>query len=159
MALKTESPGLLIAEMPQTQFLSKLKRYFSFMEFLSKNTEDSCLVLIIYNTMHMDTLPSGIKGYIKIPITTVKPSHFETFDLNTLFQLVVHTYHPKKTEPNIVQNQNMKQLHNFFEANYINLYKDPILDIYVFNVQLSQKLAPVQFDLYHNLKKFHFSKF
>ena len=71
--------------------------------------------------MHIDTLPTGLIGFIEIPITTVKPSHDRNNGLVTLILSVVHTYHPEKNEPINVQYQDMKQMKNFFEVNHIDL--------------------------------------
>ena len=49
--------------------------------------------------MHMAKFLPGILGYIEIPITTVKPSLYKFFDLKTLVNSVVQTYHPLITEP------------------------------------------------------------
>ena len=43
------------------------------METLSKNSQNSCSVIIKNNSMHMSTLPTGTKRYFEIPINTVKP--------------------------------------------------------------------------------------
>ena len=42
--------------------------------------------------MQMDTLPLGLKRYIEIPITTVKPPHCRIIGLNTQIHSVFHTY-------------------------------------------------------------------
>ena len=65
--------NFFFAEMPQTHFLSKLKRYFSFKEYSSKTSEELCSVKKII-TFHLTTLSTGIVGYIEIPMTTVKPA-------------------------------------------------------------------------------------
>ena len=43
--------------------------------------------------MHMARLPTGIIGYIELPINTVKPFHFRIIDSNTLIHSVGQTYH------------------------------------------------------------------
>ena len=72
----------------------------------------------------------------------MKPSHYTINDGNTLNISVVPTYYHEITETNNVHYQDTKQLNNSFEVNQIGLYKDPILNITVFIVQPSQKLAP-----------------
>ena len=63
--LKTENRAAHFAELPQTRLLSKLKRYFSSMELFSKNSEDSCSIIIKNNTMHMAKFPNATKGHKK----------------------------------------------------------------------------------------------
>ena len=104
------------------------------MEILLESSEDSCSVLTRNNTMHMAKLATGILGYIEIPVTTVKQSHCISIDINTLIQLVFHTYQIELTEPNIVHYQDMKKINRSFEVNHSNLYKDPILNNTVYNV-------------------------
>ena len=50
------------------------------------------------NTTHLATLPFGMKGYVKLPITTVKSPLYRYNVLNTLIHSVVHTQHPDITE-------------------------------------------------------------
>ena len=77
LLLKTDKLQIIFAQTPQTLILSKQKQYYSFMEFLPNNSEDSFSVLIEKNTMHMATLQTGVTGNIKIPFTNVKPYHLE----------------------------------------------------------------------------------
>ena len=58
----TENHDLFFVEMPQTHFLSKLNRYFSFMEISSNNSEHSGSVIIENTIMHIALLRSGIAG-------------------------------------------------------------------------------------------------
>ena len=67
-----------------------------------------CSVITKNNTPHLATLPIGIIRYIKVPITTLGPSHCRSNDSITLIRSVVHTYHPAISEPNNVPYQNMK---------------------------------------------------
>ena len=55
--------------------------------------------LFVKTTVHMASLPTGILGYIELPITTVKPCLYKFFDIRTLIHPVVHTYHPQRFEP------------------------------------------------------------
>ena len=91
---KTDSHEPLFAEIPQTNFLSEMKQYISFTQLLTNNSEKSCSVLIKTNTMHVVTPPTGLEGYQKLFITTVKPLHYRINDLFTLIHSVVHTYFP-----------------------------------------------------------------
>ena len=91
------------------------------MEFLFANIEDSCSVLNEISSMQMATLSTGKKGDIGIPITSVKPSHYRIFDLNTLILLVVHTYHTDLAEPNNVHYPHTKQIDHSFEIIQIDL--------------------------------------
>ena len=62
-------------KMLQTQFVSKFKRYFLY----GKIIEELWRLVDSFpwkNTMHIATLATGIMGYIKIHITTVKPSGY-----------------------------------------------------------------------------------
>ena len=70
LLLKNENCVPLFAEMPQTQFLSKLKRYFPLMGKLLTNSEKSCSVKIKNITIHIAALPTGLKRYIVYPIIT-----------------------------------------------------------------------------------------
>ena len=63
--------------------------------------------------MLIETLPTGILGYIENPITTLKPYYNKISDLITLILSVVHTYLPDKTEPNIVLYHDMKRRNNY----------------------------------------------
>ena len=94
---------------------------------------------------------------------SVKPSHYTINDRNTLIISVVPTYYHEISETNNVHYQDTKQLNISFEVNQIGPYEDPILNITVFIVQPSQKLAPRVFPPlpYTNenvqiLKEFHF---
>ena len=89
----------------------------------------------------MATLPTGIIGYIEIPITTAKPPLYRINVLNTLIHSVVQTYHPELTEPINVQYQDMARTNICFEVNDIDLFKDPIFNNTLCDVQLSQKSA------------------
>ena len=92
--------------------------------------------------MHIDTLQTGIIGYMENPITTVKPSLYKVIDLNTLILSVVHTYLLEITEPSIVHYQDMKRINNFFEVNHMDMNEDQILNNAVCNVKPSKNLAP-----------------
>ena len=92
--------------------------------------------------MDLTTLPCGIIGYRKVPITTVKLSHYRNIDLNTLFPSLVRKYHLEVTETNFVEYQYMKKSNSAFEVNHIDLYKDPKYRNAVYQVQLFQNLAP-----------------
>ena len=62
--VKTENIEVLLTEIPQPQFLSKLKRYFCLIEILSENSGDSCTVLMKNTFTHMATLPAGKLVYL-----------------------------------------------------------------------------------------------
>ena len=128
--------------MPQIFFLSERNRYFSFMKILWKNSENSCSVVAKNFTLHMATLSKGIKGYIEIPTTTVKPSHYRINDIFTLSPSVAPTYQTEITEPIIVQYEDMKQINSCFEIKDNDLHEDATLNNTVCNVQPPQKLAP-----------------
>ena len=72
----------------------------------------------------------------------MKPPQYRINDLNTLIPSVVHTYHPKITEPPNVHHQDSKQLNNSFELSHSDLYKDPILNYALCNIQPSRSSAP-----------------
>ena len=57
----------------------------------------------------MATLPSGVLGYIEIPITSAIPTRFKKNDSNTVNSLLVHTYHSGITEPINDLYKDMKQ--------------------------------------------------
>ena len=84
LLFKTENLEPFFAEIPYTQILSKLKRYFPVMELLSKTSEKPCPVISNKKSLHVHTLPTGIIGYFEIPITSVKPTHDRKNDLNTM---------------------------------------------------------------------------
>ena len=69
----TENHEPLFPDMPRTLFLTKLKLYFSLKIFLAKTSWNSCAVFFKNIIMHMATLPTGIIGYIEIPLNRVKP--------------------------------------------------------------------------------------
>ena len=133
---KTENHEPLFAEMPQNLFLSKLKRYFSFMQLLSRNSEIFLSVIIKNNAIHIATPPAGTVGYTEIPITIVKPSHYRNSDLNKLIHSVVHTYHPEITEPTNVHYQGMEQINTSFEVNHLICIK--IQSLTIFSVMYKQ---------------------
>ena len=56
LLLETENHEAVFNEMPQIHFLTKLKRYFSLMEKVSKNG-NFALSRTEKNTMHIATLP------------------------------------------------------------------------------------------------------
>ena len=72
LLITTEENEELFADVPHTHFLSKLKKYFYFMEILPEKPGSYCSVLVRNNISHMTTLPTGLIGYIEISITTVK---------------------------------------------------------------------------------------
>ena len=149
--------------MPQTHFLSKLKRYISFVEIISKISEVSCSILIENSTLHLAAFLTARKRFIWIPVTTLKPPYLRIIDLNTLNHSVVHTYHPELTEQNTAHYQDMTQRNTHFQANEIDLHKDLSLNKTACRIQPSQNLAPrVLSPLRYSgekiqiLKKFHF---
>ena len=87
----------------------------------------------------MATLAIGITGYIEIPIKTVKPSFLRFFDIYSLIQSAVHTYHPQIIEPNYVHYPEMKQMNKHFEVIHIDLYQEPIFNSFACKVKPSQK--------------------
>ena len=93
--------------------LSKLKRYFSFMEISSKSSGNLGSVFIKIKSIHTIKLLLHFhlekKAKLKTPITTVEPSHFSVFGLNTLIDWVVLTYHPETTGPSNSQDMKKKQ--------------------------------------------------
>ena len=97
----------------------------------------------------MATIAAGNIGYIEIPKTIVKPTHYRMIGINTRIHSVVHTYLPELLETNNVHYQDMKQVNISFEVSHIDLCKHPILKNTVCNVQQSQKLALRAFPLYH----------
>ena len=106
-------------------------------------------MLIEKNTTRMAKLQIGNMGYIETSITTAKPPLYQINDSNTLFCSIVHTYNADKTEPRKTHYQDMKQPKNSFEANHIDLYKKPMNNNTICNVQHSQKSAPELFYTYH----------
>ena len=74
--------------MPQIPFVSKLKRYFSFIEILSKNFENSCSLLVKNTAMHRATLPTGLRRYIEIAITTVNSFQVRCIEINPMIRTV-----------------------------------------------------------------------
>ena len=93
----------------------------------------------------MAIFPTGIIGYIEVPITTVKPSQYRNKYINTLINSVVHNYHPELTEPINVHYPDIEQINNSLEVNLTDLYENPILNKTVCFVQPSEKLAPRAF--------------
>ena len=91
--------------------------------------------------MHIATFPTGKVGCFESTITTEKPPRYRIKDLNTLTDLVVHTYQPEITEPIKVYYQDMKQMNKSFEFNYIDLYQDSVGNNSICNVQPSQKVV------------------
>ena len=71
--------------------------------------------------MHTAILPAGSIGFIEIPITTVKPSHYRINDSITLVHSVVLTYHHEITEPKNVHYQDKKQINNSSKINHFVL--------------------------------------
>ena len=92
--------------------------------------------------MQMAALPNEILGFIDIPVTTVKISRYRVFDLNLMIHFKNHTHQPEKFQRIIAHSQDIKQKNKSSEVNHIDLYKSPMLNNTVFNVQQSQKKAP-----------------
>ena len=86
-------------------------------EFLPEKPGSYCSVLVRNNTSDVTTLLTGLIGYIEIPITTVRPLHYQVKDINTLIHTVIHTYHPDITEPVKNHYQDMTQNTASFELN------------------------------------------
>ena len=61
--------------------------------------KDSCSTVYQNFTSHPATLPRGIIGYIKIPITQTTPPHYRVHEVNSLIHSVIHAYHPDTTIP------------------------------------------------------------
>ena len=78
------------------------------MEKLSKRYGDSYSVSIRNKATHIATFSFGFLGFMKIPITTVKPTYYKNNDINTLIQSLVHTNYCELTEPFNVYYQDMK---------------------------------------------------
>ena len=111
-SVKTEKK-VLFTKLPQTCFLIKLNRNFSFIEFLSKNTGDACPIINENKTRQMATLPTGKRALIEFSVTIAKLSHYRNDDSNTLIHSIVDTYHPDQTESKNVYHQDMTQTNIF----------------------------------------------
>ena len=89
--------------------------------------------------MYMATLPTGLISGILLPLLNTQ---CKLIDINTLIHSVFHLYHPEITEQSNGHQQHLTQTNNSFEANHIDMYKNPKLNITVCNVQPSQNTAP-----------------
>ena len=85
----------------------------------------------------MAEVPTEKVGYIEILVITVKPLHYRNIDLKTLIPLVLHTYHPEKTELNIVHSQDLIQTNTFFEMHNTDCCKKQLIDKTICEVQPS----------------------
>ena len=95
----------------------------------------------------MATIENGIIGYVEIAITVVKPTLYTNSDRNTLVHPLVHTYLPGTSEPINAHYEALKQLNGSFEVKHIDLFKDPVFNTTVCDVQLSPKIGPRVFPL------------
>ena len=67
---KLKTKNKIFTVLPQSHFLSKLRRCFSFMEVVSRKRDNSCRVLFKIDSTHMATFALGIGGCIEFPVTT-----------------------------------------------------------------------------------------
>ena len=65
-------------------------------------------------------------SYLKLHITTVKPSHHRNNDLNTLIHSAVHAYHTVITETIDVHYQKMIQAKNSLDVKDKEVFEDSI---------------------------------
>ena len=135
--LKTANHEPHFVETTQTNFPSKLKRYFIFTEILSKNSENSCSLITKVFTLHNITLPTGKTGSSEFRVTPVKASLYRINDSITLIHSVVYTCHPEITQPIEVHYLDMKQINKWFEVIVVDLYKDANFNNTVGNVEPS----------------------
>ena len=85
---------------PYTYFLQKFKNIFHFFDMIvNEKSKDSCATIIQNFTSYPATLPRGVIGYKKIPITQTTPPHYRVNDVNSLLHSVIHAYHPDTTTP------------------------------------------------------------
>ena len=78
----------------------KCKEPIHFLDMIvNDKNNDSCSTVIQNFTSHPATLPRGIIGYIKIPITQTTPPHYRVHDVNSLIHSVIEAYHPDTTIP------------------------------------------------------------
>ena len=68
------------------------------------------------NTIQIATLPTGIIGYLDIPLTTMKPSDYRIRDLNAHNHSVVHTCHPNIAQPNKSSLSRYEAIKRFFRS-------------------------------------------
>ena len=109
------------------------------MEILPENPGKCC----IGNTSHMAAFPTGLFGYIEIPLATVRPLHYRVKHINTPIHTVIHTYHPDITEPVLDHYQDMTYNTANFELNQTELLNNSNIQSIplIPNVQPSDKLA------------------
>ena len=86
MHFKLEDNTKFYTSIPCTYFLQKYKDIFHFLDMIvNDKNKDSCSTVIQNFTSHPATLPRGIIGYIKIPITQTTPPHHRVQDKTHLF--------------------------------------------------------------------------
>ena len=84
---------------PHTNFSTKFRTTFSFIETFTNDKPDTCATIIQNSTNHVATLSTENIGYIEVSITNKKPKHCQVHEINSLVHIVAHTNHPEATEP------------------------------------------------------------
>ena len=84
---------------PHSNFASKFRTTFNFIEVFTDDKPDICSIIIQNSTNHIATLPKGHIGYIEVPFINENPKYYQVDDINTLVHNVAHTCHPDITEP------------------------------------------------------------
>ena len=104
------------------------------------------LVRLLYKmyTNHVATLPTGLIGYIEVPITNEKPKHYQVNGINFLVHNVTHTYHPDITELIPQTDYCLPDNHESFSCHQFSLHQvcmtnfdTPPLSSSLYNVQLT----------------------
>ena len=72
-------------------FSTKIRTTFTFIEVFPEDKPDTRATPIQNSTNHIATLPTGLIGFIEIPITNGKPKYHHVYDINTLIHNVTHT--------------------------------------------------------------------
>ena len=57
---------------PHTYFSTKFCTTFNFVDVFIDDKQNTCATIIQNSTNHVDTLPTGLIGYIEVPITNGK---------------------------------------------------------------------------------------
>ena len=138
----TSPPKQFFPKIPHTDFSTKFRTNFSFIEIFTDGKPDTCATITQNSTHHVATLHTGHIAYIKVTITNEKPKYYQVNDINTLIHNVTHTYNPDITETIPHTNYSLQELndsvpyHQFSIHQYYTTNSDaPPMTSPIYNVQ------------------------
>ena len=86
-------------------------------------TNQTITLQLSKTTNHVATLPTGLIGYIEVPITDEKPKYYQVNDIITLIHNVTYTHHPEITEQFPPTNYSLSPNYDTFSNTQFSLHQ------------------------------------